>query len=143
MSTYSGRLLLGLALGLLAAMPSVGEDRAVEEVMSNHVTFEPVYAVPVENGAYLHASPSPELDLTIDAMRALTPEQINEALGVSDGRLTGAVTPADRQLGLIEVRATREQFGPVHTTIPLGLASIAWAIRNPSEAWRIVFPVLG
>lgn len=145
MSTHGNKLFYVLALGALMAGPAIGE-----ESLQSEVVFEPEYArgaARVEEGAYVDASGSEEealeLDLTIDVMRSLTPEQIREALGgMVDTGMTGAVTPAENQLELIEVRATREQYEPVETAIPFGFASIAWAFRNPTESWRIFFPVM-
>ena len=87
--------------------------------------------------------PAVKLDLSIgNVMYILTPEQVELALGTDTSRLSGARSPMDEQLEQVEVRATREQHGDLlMTPIPLGLASIAWAVRNPAEAWRIFAPV--
>jgi len=145
---YDSKVLFALVASALGASAAVSED-TVEETVQNEVVFEPEYAVSalqVEQGAYVDASgpmDMPELDLTIDVMRALTPEQLNEALGSTvNTRMSGTVTPADQQLELIEVRATREQHEPIPTPIPFGLASIAWALQNPTQAWRILFPAM-
>jgi hypothetical protein len=52
----------------------------------------------------------------------------------------------DRGLDTVEVEARvfqgiREQ--PSQTTVPFGAAGIVWAVRHPSQAWRLMVPVLG
>jgi hypothetical protein len=82
------------------------------------------------------------LDLSIDVMYVLTPEQVGDALGGPDIDLTNAQTPLSEQSEQIEVRATREQHSEeLRTPIPFGFASIVWAFYNPSEAWRLFAPI--
>jgi hypothetical protein len=82
------------------------------------------------------------LDLSINVMYVLTPEQVQDALGGSDSHLTNAQTPLSEQSEQIEVRATRERHGDeLRTPIPFGFASIVWAFYNPNEAWRLFAPI--
>src|SRR5690606_3167045 len=100
----------------------------------------------VDRAAVVFASesqPQIKLDLKIgDLTQILTPEQLEQALGMDSHRLSGVETPADEQIEQIEVHAVREQqYEAVKTDVPFGLASLAWAIQNPTEAWRIFLPV--
>ncbi len=99
----------------------------------------------VDTAAVVFASesqPQIKLDLKIgDLTQILTPEQLEQALGMNSHRLSGVETPADEQIEQIEVHAVREQYEAVKTDVPFGLASLAWAIQNPTEAWRIFLPV--
>ena len=99
----------------------------------------------VDTAAVVFASesqPQIKLDLKIgDLTQILTPEQLEQALGMDSHRLSGVETPADDQIEQIEVHAVREQYEAVKTDVPFGLASLAWAIQNPTEAWRIFLPV--
>jgi hypothetical protein len=82
------------------------------------------------------------LDLTINVMYVLTPEQVEDALGGSDVHLTNAQTPLSEQSEQIEVRAAREQHSDeLRTPIPFGFASIVWALYNPNDAWRLLAPI--
>lgn len=99
----------------------------------------------VDTAAVVFASesqPEIKLDLKIgDLTQILTPEQLEQALGMDPHRLSGVETPADDQLEQIEVHAVREQHEAAKTDVPFGLASLAWAMQNPTEAWRIFLPV--
>jgi len=51
-----------------------------------------------------------------------------------DGQLDEVELQARARRGLLEP--------PVEAKIPFGFAGLAWAIRHPSEAWRLILPVL-
>jgi hypothetical protein len=69
------------------------------------------------------------------AANVISPEELEDSLGREN---------AQHQLELeIEVRAPpglREQ--PVQAQIPFGLAGLAWGVRHPGQAWRLLLPVL-
>jgi len=67
----------------------------------------------------------------------------NELDGLRDHHAAGQ--QFDKQLDEVEleVRAPRGlPEPPVEATIPFGLAGLAWGVRHPSEAWRLILPVL-
>lgn len=79
------------------------------------------------------------LDLRLgDVTQILSAEQLEQALGTD---LLNVEAPGEEQMEQIEVHATREQYEEVRSNIPFGFASIAWALQNPAEGWRILFPV--
>lgn len=72
----------------------------------------------------------------------ISPEELDSLLGPN---LTETPASPDNELDEveIEVRAPRgldEQ--PLQSQIPFGLAALGWGVEHPSEAWRLLLPVL-
>lgn len=70
----------------------------------------------------------------------ISPGELEECLGSDDGG-----QQFDEQLNEveIEVRAPPDlREPPLQAQIPLGLAGLAWGIRHPTQAWRLILPVL-
>ena len=124
-------LVMIAALGFGGVVHSVAQAEDSQQKSATEATFQE------------QTQPTAKLDLSIgNVMYILTPEQVELALGTDTSPLSGARTPLDEQLEQVEVRATREQHSDLLITpIPLGFASIAWAVMNPAEAWRIFAPV--
>lgn len=71
----------------------------------------------------------------------------SSAAVVSPGKLLCLVGAADheRQLDQVEIEMRAppglpEQ--PLQARIPFGLAGLAWAVRRPSQSWRLLMPLL-
>lgn len=128
------------SVGLAALTVAVSTCALAAEVPPSESQKNPV--VTVFESRTQHANGP--LDLRIgDLTYVLTPEQLEEALPADEMRTAnGAEPPAEQQMELIEVRATREQHrGNLRSNIPLGFASILWAFNNPAETWRLFTPI--
>lgn len=79
-----------------------------------------------------------QLDLSIDVLHVLTPDQLRIALG------TGAASADDpmAQMESVEVSAQRQEEDTLQSRIPFGLASIVWASEHPAQFWRLFAPVM-
>jgi hypothetical protein len=70
----------------------------------------------------------------------ISPDELEDFPGSDNGG-----QQFDEQLNRveIEVRAPRGlPEPPLQAQIPLGLAGLAWGIRHPAQAWRLILPVL-
>ena len=85
------------------------------------------------------------------AQATVSPEDLQLMLGPEDP-VTARSNPAivgshtDAQLATVEI-ATRAPPGihesAVQAQIPYGFAGMAWAFQHPTQAWRLLLPVLG
>ena len=85
------------------------------------------------------------------AQATVSPEDLQLMLGPEDP-VTARSNPAivgsrtDAQLATVEIE-TRAPPGihesAVQAQIPYGFAGMAWAFQHPTQAWRLLLPVLG
>ena len=70
----------------------------------------------------------------------ISPDKLEDFFGSDDG---GQQFDEQSNEVEIEVRAPRGlPEPPLQAQIPLGLAGLAWGIRHPAQAWRLILPVL-
>jgi hypothetical protein len=77
------------------------------------------------------------------AHATVSPEDLQMMLGPEDPATTGAES-ADLATVEIETRAPLgiEESGP-QAQIPFGFSGMVWGFRHPTQAWRLLMPVLG
>jgi hypothetical protein len=68
----------------------------------------------------------------------LPPLELNALLGRDE---TAPVTGVDKDLDFAEIEA-RAPAG-LTEQVPFGIAGVVWALQHPSQAWRLLLPVLG
>jgi hypothetical protein len=83
-------------------------------------------------------------DLKIGSARTtVSPEELQMMLGPEDPATAGS---EDTELATVEIE-TRAPPGiresAPQAQIPFGFSGIAWGFRHPTQAWRLLMPVLG
>lgn len=77
---------------------------------------------------------APRLHLYLGDARDLLSEKEWDALASAQG--PDLEDPATQSTEVVEVKGERET-----QSVPMGIASVFWAIRHPTQAWRILAPV--
>jgi hypothetical protein len=77
------------------------------------------------------------------AHATVSPEDLQMMLGPEDPATTGT---EDAELATVEIETRAlpgiQESGP-QSQIPFGFSGMAWGFRHPTQAWRLLMPVLG
>ena len=95
---------------------------------------------PIEQGKADQVRRALDLDLSFGHHgRYLTEEELRIVLGGGRVSLNGS----DRALETVEIRAPQPVHeSPREVSVPFGLAGIVWGVRHPTQAWRLLLPVI-
>lgn len=77
-------------------------------------------------------------------IRVLSPDELRAVLGRDVvAPIDGRTFPNDQPIETVEVHAPHGlREAPLQASIPFGLAGIVWGMQHPTEAWRLVMPVI-
>ncbi len=90
-------------------------------------------------------------DLKVGSQRTtVSQEDLQMMLGPEDPAVAGSgdtqSAPGEKQLATVEIETRVPpgiQESAVQAPIPYGFEGMLWGVRHPTQAWRLVMPVLG
>ena len=136
------RSVVALACSLLAMSAAAAADTSTWQPKSTLLLSSKSVKHQVDASKREQVGQAPAALRFEPATKIISPEVlkniVQQSLSLSQGNST-------RQLDevMIEVRVPPGVAEPpVQSQIPFGFAAIAWGIRHPDQAWRLVLPVL-